>query len=230
MDQNGQASVWFLEWVSRPRFERYLQAAGHDHARARSLYNWNARLAAAFLHDLAHLEVGLRNSFDTALMPAVRGNDSHWTDPRTLSALFPRHHRRSGPGASNDPNAFTLKTVHSAKERAGRTAGPFVRPDHIVAELPLGFWTYLASDRHEKTIWVPYLRSAYPVGTSRTDVRDALDTLRRFRNRVAHHECIMQGAETHRRRLVGQVRRLSEEAARDLARRSEVARLLHERP
>lgn len=232
MTNQAWRQEWFVNWVSRPRFERYLRAAGHDPVRARSLHEWNARLAAAFLHDLAHLEVGLRNTFDAALMPAVRAGEEHWTEPQSLTALFPLRHRRPSPGGAGDPNGMTIRTMRGAAERARAAGGGGtpITPGQVIAELPLGFWTFLVSDRHEKTIWVPYLRAAYPAGTSRTEVRDALDDLRRFRNRVAHHECIMRGAETHRRRLVAQVRRLSDEAAHDLAARSDVARLLRERP
>ncbi|PZE76221.1 CAAX protease [Curtobacterium sp. MCBD17_019] len=217
--------------MSEPRLEPYLRAAGHDARRARALYGWNARLASAFLLDLAHLEVGLRNAFDRALCDAVLDGDDHWTDRRTLRQLFPVQARPDRhTGGIRDANAIARRRVAEATARARPADGSTVLPGKIIAELPFGFWALMPTDRLERGVWRPYLHRVYGPGTHRDDVRDALDTLRRFRNRVAHHECIMQGAETQRRRLVGQVRRLSEEAARDLARRSEVARLLHERP
>jgi hypothetical protein len=134
------AEDWFIDWVSPARFERYLRAAGHDRDRARRLYEWNARLSGAFLHDLSHLEIGLRNAYDQAL------------------------HR------------------------------------------------------------------AYESGTRRDGIRDALEDLRRFRNRVAHHECILDRPEPHLRRLLSQVRRIAPEAAADLRARSGVPALLERRP
>ena len=43
------------------------------------LYEWNAKLSAALLHDLSHLEVGLRNACDRQLAAAALPGDSHWT-------------------------------------------------------------------------------------------------------------------------------------------------------
>jgi hypothetical protein len=34
-------------WLSDPRYERFLEAAGGDHERAVELYAWHARLTAA---------------------------------------------------------------------------------------------------------------------------------------------------------------------------------------
>jgi hypothetical protein len=222
---------WFLDWVSAARLDPYLRAAGHDRHRARRLYEWNARLAAAFLHDLAHLEVGLRNAYDGALRSAVLPGEQHWSETRTMASLFPTRPRGDArTGARRDANAMTRRAVSQAVARARSAPGVVPLPGKVIAELPLGFWTFLSSDRHEKTIWVPYLQSVYPAGTHREDVRDALDDLRRFRDRVAHHESVLRGAELHRRRLVAQVRRLSPEAAADLRARSEVGDLLARRP
>ncbi len=67
-------------WLSTPRLRRYLAACGGDRERALRLYDWNARISAALLCDLAHFEVALRNAYDRALMAAT------WTSPlsRTL--------------------------------------------------------------------------------------------------------------------------------------------------
>ena len=115
-----------------------------------------------------------------------------------------------------------------AKVRPVSGAAPL--PGKVVAELTFGFWTYLISDRLEKQVWVPYLHGAYPAGTNRHDIRDALEELRSFRNRVAHHENILTGSESRRRRLIDQVRRLSAPAATDLQSRSDIAGLLQARP
>lgn len=63
--------------------------AGGDRTRALDLHEWNTQLNAALLHDFAHLEVGLRNFYDRALMSAVQPGEAHWTDPASFSALFP---------------------------------------------------------------------------------------------------------------------------------------------
>lgn len=76
--------AWIESWLSAGRFSTYLEAGGGSRKRALDLYEWNAKLSAAFLHDLSHLEVGLRNACDRQLAAAVLPGDKHWTDPDTL--------------------------------------------------------------------------------------------------------------------------------------------------
>ena len=51
-----------------------------------------------------------------------------------------------------------------------------------------GFWRYLSSSAHEKTLWVPYLHRAFPAGTQRGDLDARIGRIHALRNRVAHHE------------------------------------------
>lgn len=48
--------------ISVPRFQTFLDAAGNDPVRARALYVWNRDLSVAILADIAILEVALRNA------------------------------------------------------------------------------------------------------------------------------------------------------------------------
>ena len=107
--------------------------AGGDRTRALDLHEWNTQLNAALLHDFAHLEVGLRNFYDRALMNAVQPGEAHWTDPASFTALFP-----AVPG--ND--ARTHADLASARTKAG---GPSAPPGKILAELTFGFWVLLTS-------------------------------------------------------------------------------------
>lgn len=68
---------WIEDWLSAPRFAVYLRAAGHDRHRAVELHEWNAAISSAFHHDLAHLEVGLRNAYDRALSRGTSPGE-HW--------------------------------------------------------------------------------------------------------------------------------------------------------
>lgn len=65
---------WVEQWLSAPRFVVYVAAADGDSERALALYEWNAQISAALLRDLAHLEVGLRNAYDRALVVTARCN------------------------------------------------------------------------------------------------------------------------------------------------------------
>lgn len=50
------------QWLSAGRFRTYLNAAGGDRSKALDLYEWSARMSAAIMHDLGHLEVAVRNA------------------------------------------------------------------------------------------------------------------------------------------------------------------------
>ena len=74
-------------------------------------------------------------------------------------------------------------------EQACERVGPTGAPGKVIAELTFGFWRFLSSSAHEKSVWVPYLHQAFPAGTDRKrDVDSKVAALNRLRNRVAHHE------------------------------------------
>ncbi len=70
--------VWVESWLSAPRFAVYLADAGGDRRRALRLYEWNAAVSAAFLRDLSHLEIGVRNAYDRALCAGRDDRERHW--------------------------------------------------------------------------------------------------------------------------------------------------------
>lgn len=231
------SDAWIEEWLSAGRFATYLQASGGSRQRALDLYEWNARLSAAFLRDLSHLEVGFRNACDVQLSTATVSGDSHWTDDATLFRLFPvsmRWNPSKGrrEDANKAPRASVKRAVQKVTPAPAASGAPVAKPlpGKVVAEIMFGFWTYLAADSHEKTIWVPYLHKAFPVGTDRDGINKALISLREFRNRVAHHENILNGSEAERRRIVYIIRRLSPEALAHLKAHSEVSNILAQRP
>ena len=183
------------------------------------------------LHDLSHLEVGLRNACDRQLAAAILPGDTHWTDPDTLLTLFPIMMRRNKlTGRLHDVNKVPRNNVERARTSAATKPYTPPLPGKTVAEIMFGFWTYLLTDSHEKTIWVPYLHKAFPLGTDRNRVNDSLAALRGFRNRVAHHENILNGSEGERRRIVYLVRLLSTDALEHLQTNSDVATILAKRP
>jgi hypothetical protein len=217
--------AWVEAWLGAPRFARYVHAAGEDRALALRLYEWNGQTSAAVLHDLAHLEIGLRNAYDRALTAAAltRGMPwGEWTDPDG-----PLYRSRRGQPAT-DVNERAREDLRRARQAAG-TGAP---QGKIVAELMFGFWRYLSSAAHEKTLWVPYLHKAFPRGTNRRrDVDEPLATLNRLRNRAAHHEHLLSEDLTARhRQLLAFAGLLSPELAQHLDQVSPLPRLLSRRP
>lgn len=228
--------AWIENWLSAGRFATYVQAAGGSRARALDLYEWNARLSAAFLRDISHLEVGLRNACDRQLQSAVSGHDTHWSDPSTLMRLFPialRFDKAKGRriDVNKNPRGQVERARDSVTPHSGRgTPSLAPLPGKTVAELMFGFWTFLFADAHEKTLWVPYLHKAFPSGTDRKKLSQTLTAIREFRNRIAHHENILKGSEIERRRIVSATQMLSAEAATHIEAASEVSVILASRP
>ncbi len=114
---------------------------------------------------------------------------------------------------------------------ASRSGNTTPVPGKVIAEVMFGFWTYLTSNAHEKTIWVPYLHKAYPGKTDRRKIHQTLYELREFRNRVAHHEPLLVGSEFERRKIISVASRLlPKDAFSHLTQNSEVLKILADRP
>lgn len=181
---------WLERWLSAPRLERYLAATAGDRARALELYDWNARISAAVLRDLAHFEVALRNAYDIALTAATPPGQTHWTF--AAEAVFPpvyRTKRASGqPSQRTDINRKPRDILDAAVQAAGGRSTPSGK---VIANLTFGFWRYLSSKAHEKSLWVPYLHTAFGAKTNRSDVDARVGRLHELRNRVAHHEPLL---------------------------------------
>jgi hypothetical protein len=150
---------------------------------ALDLYEWNSAVSSAVLRDLAHFEIALRNAYDRAITRRWKGS-THWLlDPqlRLFGPLWRSRGRRRV-----DVNDKPRRSIQEAVRRCG----PAAPPEKVVAELSFGFWRYITSSAHEKSLWVPFLHTAYPPGTSRKDVDRSVSRLNELRNRVAHHEPI----------------------------------------
>ena len=181
---------WVEQWLSAPRFGRYLAETGGDRARALRLYDWDARISAAVLRDLAHFEVALRNAYDVALTAATPAGQTHWTlAPETVFPPLYRSKRTPGRAARPiDINRQPREIVDRAVAAAG---GPAAPSGKVVANLTFGFWRYLSSKAHEKSLWVPYLHAAFGAKTNRSDLDARVGRLHELRNRVAHHEPLL---------------------------------------
>ncbi|GAA4756536.1 hypothetical protein GCM10023328_45370 [Modestobacter marinus] len=219
------AGDWVETWLSAPRFAVYLAAAESDRSRALALYEWNAQISAALLHDLAHVEVGLRNAYDRALSARWPG-PPHWTlaGERVFAPVYRTRGRRRV-----DVNEKPRDNLRHAVINAG---GPAARPGKVVAELMFGFWRYLSSAAHEKALWVPALHRAFPRGTDRAiHVDGPVGRLHTLRNRVAHHEPLLTTDIVGRfADLVGLADRLEPQLGQHLRVASNVPGLLAIRP
>ena len=146
------------------------------------LYEWNLRLRAALMRDIAHIEIAVRNAYDRAMRQHWQGAD-HWLLDPASPVLAPLWRTRRGRRA--DMNARNRSTVADARFRCG---GPSAKPGQVIAELSFGFWRHCTDAAHEKALWVPYLHHAWPKKTSRVALERSMTTINTARNRASHHE------------------------------------------
>ena len=168
----------WIEALSPARFQTYVTAAAGDEERALRLYRWNTRIAAAWMPDLALIEVALRNAIHDTLA--------------------------NGTGHADWWNNLTLdnKTERNIDEAAKRIALQHRQPTpgHIVADLSLGNWVRLLGTGgrkhgtavdYVKTIWRPHLAQRFPGAPNRQNMHSRVEQMRLLRNRIAHHEPLL---------------------------------------
>ena len=155
--------------ISDERFTTYLELAQNDRRRALQLYTYNAALGGAFHGPLQALEVTLRNAVHDAI---AEERGAFWFDDPQL----------------DEPQRDAVTVT---KERLDWEKGPQT-PGRIVAALSLGFWVALFAKRYEEILWRPTLHQCFDPTPARQELHSQLNRLRRFRNRVAHHEPILQ--------------------------------------
>ena len=101
----------------------------------------------------------------------------------------------------------------------------------VVANLSFGFWRALL-DKHYKELWIENLRHSFPNGSgNRKQVASLMARLNPFRNRLAHHEAIINAdIEARHEDLIELTRLIDADAALWVKARSQVPEVLAWRP
>lgn len=164
MTSNPSARFAQLEqWFSAPRMSTYGR-----YSEPEAFYIWNTRLSKAYLEDIQHVEVLLRNRIDNQLRGA------------------------RGPRWFEDDSYFRFtdqfkKAVTTAKRRAGARHSS----GKIIAELTFDTWRFLLARRYKTTLW-PILLRGLPTlvadGLGQEDFEAHVAVVYGLRNRCAHHE------------------------------------------
>lgn len=158
--------------LSRERLQKYLAESSGNLDLALALYERNVRLSEALYAPLQTLEVCLRNSINEQ-MRIVYGLD--WI---------------------TKPESPLLK---SAKDEVREVVSRFENSQNadLVADLSFSFWVSLLGQEYDSSIWRNAVYKAFLEcgGKPRRIVHSRMNALRRFRNRVAHHEPIYSNAE-----------------------------------
>lgn len=166
--------------LSQPRFATYVQKAAGDEEFAVALYLYNARLSKAFLYPLSVVEITLRNAIDAQL---VKRFGVDWPYDVNLRE-----------------NTLTEKSLATLETAIGRARdklrlNAFVDPpkDQVVATLTFDFWSNLLRPDYGD-FWRTDLNVVFPYiarGETRHDVQQLARDINAFRNRVAHHEPVL---------------------------------------
>jgi hypothetical protein len=161
------------ELLSPHRLRPYLDQSDGDPQKALQLYEWSARMAAAAFETVAHLEVMMRNSIDSAF------SDHYDEGNRAIPWFLLRP-------PMNDETAASVAMVRDRLQPLGRDTR-----HQIVAGLSFGFWSGMLGRRYED-LWRAALRHAFPESSgARKQVAAAVEAIRKFRNRIAHHDSML---------------------------------------
>ncbi len=183
------------------RLAPYLDAVGGDHGRACDLYLWANDLAGALHSTVAFVEVSVRNAMNRELRIWNSRQGSGYGADWAL---------RKGAA----PLLYQLVTKNSleyaqncARKEAGRRPKGHPRyrvqitHDDVVSQLMFGTWVSLIHPRDPQApqrcaqLWkVSLCRSfphADPSDSGRKKLGKQLERVRKLRNRVAHHDSLL---------------------------------------
>jgi len=142
---------------------------------ALNLYLWNAQISGALLVPLHLCEVVIRNAVADALEHKY-GNCWPWSSGFETSL--------PSPATGYSPRQDLI----NARRHAHAV-------DKIIPELKFAFWQNMFTSRHDHRLWkthlsriMPGLNVTKPINDLRKMIYDALEDVRRLRNRIAHHE------------------------------------------
>lgn len=234
--QGQLKDIDLVECLGRQRMEPYLVATGYHARRALFLYRWNGEVSASFWQLISLAEVALRNSLDECIGTwcESNGGSRDWllrpeTMPNPLGKEFKGvtrtflEHAEKAKGNRDNGGGIVIASPHP---RAGQ---PLANGD-VLAQITLGVWgehfmpqsprggpdgtkEYLpdrTTYKRRLELWNNVVRPAFPDGTDPGELSFRLNRLKLFRNRIAHHEPVLNvDMERHRQELLTTVGEIS---------------------
>lgn len=165
------------------RFAGYLTSCNNDYESAMTLYEWDLRMSGAMYEAIHMIEIGLRNSVDRELRVwnLRYGGSADWL-------LQPHFYLKAIINAQGN--------LDTARERAKRAVGRVRAPlhDDVLAQMTFGSWRYIlpsASSVPKQKLWDEAVVRAFPNwhGDGHS-LATMVDSIYKFRNRIAHLEPI----------------------------------------
>ncbi|HWA92927.1 MAG TPA: hypothetical protein VG889_23040 [Rhizomicrobium sp.] len=139
-------------------------------------YMWNCGLCEAFYLPLQIAEIAVRNAIHKALL--FRLGERWFENPTFLTLLAPTFR----------------KELESCIVDEADQHGNAMTAHHICSSLNFGFWEHLTTKRFERMLWNRGIRHNFPnapaTSKAREELRTLIESVRRWRNRIAHHKAI----------------------------------------
>lgn len=147
--------------------------------KALRLYMWNAQISAAFFVPLHVCEVVTRNAV-ADVIETVYGARWPWSVGFERSLPIPVH-------------GYKPKDDLISGRRNQQTTGK------VIPELKFVFWQKMLTGRFDNRLWNNHILTAFPHAAAqgmnaallRQNLYNDLETVRKLRNRIAHHEPII---------------------------------------
>lgn len=217
--------------ITAARLSPFYSHSSQPKWEALAKYALNIAICEAFYPLLNHIEIVLRNTLDQAISrvyfahncPTVAGS---WLDAQ------PSH-----------LNSHGQDDVDKAKARLSDspTLRGVIGHGHLVAELDFGFWTGLLSgdynyrNQSDQRLWPRLLSTAFPRAPQQfmksvSPIANAFNDVRRFRNRVFHHESVLKlPVADQRTRILELIAWVSPETSKVVGRLDRVEETLSDR-
>ena len=167
--------------IQLERIKRYLPAAGMDSKKAFKYYLWNCALCESFVFSLHFSEIVCRNTLHKGLLN--RCGES-WYNDKTFRIILDEKY---------------LNELNEAYSKELKQHGDNTTANHICSALPFAFWEHLTTKRFERFLWSKGIRNIFPCAPKEMtllDLHDLIESVRRWRNRIAHHQAIFDKSPT----------------------------------
>lgn len=166
-------------YLSHARLRRYTESCNNDKDNTIKLYKLNIKLSQRIYAHLGVFEVVLRNKIDARLQYYFKSNNYLLQELGDAGSFLNISHKK------NYHKEALNKTISDL-----RKANKPIIHDRLIASLCFGFWTelfgkYTYNALNSNLIHV-FHKKAH--GTTRSIILNHLNTIRKQRNRIAHHE------------------------------------------
>lgn len=161
--------------MQQERINRYLPVSRHNRELAFQYYLWNCTLSESFYFSLHCAEVVSRNALHNGLLKRA---GEHWFRDRVFCGILDVQYQNELKSA---------EAKESLQHRGRLTA------HHVVSALTFGFWEHLTTKRFERYLWAKGIRNVFPNAPTEmtlVEVHNLIESVRRWRNRIAHHRAI----------------------------------------